>query len=115
MQPLPAWRQRSCSAWLTPHLKTAASPSLPQDAASTDFKLLLKRFKAEQAAAGKKEASLYSGMMKALGRPAAKKPAAPDSPAPGDAPASAGGENEAAAADGGAAAAPAGGEAMEQP
>ncbi|KAL4857094.1 Peptidyl-prolyl cis-trans isomerase [Chlorella vulgaris] len=45
---------------------------LAEDSASSDFKLLLKKAKHQQATAGKKEASLYSGMMKALGRSTVK-------------------------------------------
>ncbi|PRW33606.1 peptidyl-prolyl cis-trans isomerase FKBP62-like isoform A [Chlorella sorokiniana] len=78
---------------------------LAQEPESTDFKLLLKRWKAVAAAAAKKEAGLYSGMMKALGGGSSKKvagEAAPAAPAAAAENAAANGE-AAAAADSGAA------------
>lgn len=64
------------------------SAPLAQDSDSSDFKLLLKKLKAAEAAAVKKERGLFAGMMKGLsvgggkGTKAAAEEAAP-APAPG--------------------------------
>lgn len=84
-----------------PPIQPVADRPPSQDPNSTDFKLLLKKLKAAEAAAVKKERGLFAGMMKGLsggGSKAAK--AAADEAAP------AAGAEENAAANGDAAPAP---------